>query len=175
MPKMPHRLALLIVVAACCVGCDQGTKLIAAEHLEGGPGRSYMSGMVRLVYAENAGAFLGIGSGLSEGLRSALAVATAAMVVGVFWMALRGASSSLLQSLSFVLVAAGGASNLIDRALNDGRVIDFMVVGVGGLRTGVFNVADMAITTGARLLLGLAIVQRSAPDERGGEESGSGS
>ena len=159
------RPALLVLLAACCVGCDQGTKLIATEHLEGGAPRSYLFGTIRLVYAENAGAFLGLGSGLSEGLRNLLAIATAAMVIGVFWMAVRGARSSMLHSISFALVAAGGASNLIDRALNDGRVIDFMVVGLGGLRTGVFNVADMAITAGALLLIALAFVQRAEPEE----------
>ena len=171
MRNVPNRLALLLLLAACCVGCDQGTKLIAAERLEGGPGRSLLFGTVRLVYAENAGAFLGLGSGLSEGLRNLLAVATAVMVIGVFWMALRGAQKSMLHSISFALVAAGGASNLIDRVLNDGRVIDFMVVGVGGLRTGVFNVADMAITAGALLLVALAFRQRSSPADA---EEGSG-
>ena len=165
MPSSLSKPALLILLAACCVGCDQGTKLIATEHLEGGAPRSYLFGTVRLVYAENAGAFLGLGSGLSEELRNLLAIATAAMVIGVFWMAIRGVGSSMAHSVSFALVAAGGASNLIDRALNDGRVIDFMVVGLGGLRTGVFNVADMAITSGALLLIALAIVQRHRPEE----------
>jgi signal peptidase II len=32
-------------------------------------------------------------------------------------------------------------------------VIDFLNVGIGGLRTGVFNVADMAISAGFVLLL----------------------
>jgi len=45
------------------------------------------------------------------------------------------------------LVLAGGASNWIDRVVR-GSVIDFMNVGVGPLRTGIFNVADVAILTG---------------------------
>ena len=37
--------------------------------------------------------------------------------------------------------------------LNDGAVIDFLNVGIGGLRTGVFNIADMFILAGAGILL----------------------
>jgi signal peptidase II len=37
--------------------------------------------------------------------------------------------------------------------LGDGRVIDFLNVGIGGLRTGIFNVADVAIMVGVALFL----------------------
>ena len=47
----------------------------------------------------------------------------------------------------------GGFSNLIDRLLNDGAVVDFVSVGVGNLRTGIFNLADGAIMLGAGILL----------------------
>jgi signal peptidase II len=60
---------------------------------------------------------------------------------------------------ALALVAGGGISNLIDRLLNDGRVTDFLNVGIGALRTGIFNVADMAILLGALLL----ILKRGAP------------
>ena len=49
------------------------------------------------------------------------------------------------------LFAAGGASNLVDR-IAYGSVIDFMNLGIGSLRTGIFNVADMAIMLGAGIL-----------------------
>ena len=47
---------------------------------------------------------------------------------------------------------AGGAANLINR-LPDGTVVDFINVGVGPVRTGIFNVADIAITLGVGLLM----------------------
>jgi signal peptidase II len=55
--------------------------------------------------------------------------------------------------VALALVAGGGISNLIDRLLYNGRVTDFLNVGIGSLRTGIFNVADMAIMAGALLLL----------------------
>jgi signal peptidase II len=52
-----------------------------------------------------------------------------------------------------VLVAAGGAGNLVDRIVRDGRVIDFMNLGLGPVRTGIFNMADVQIMAGLALLL----------------------
>lgn len=49
---------------------------------------------------------------------------------------------------SSALIIGGGLSNLIDRIINQGAVIDFMNIGVGSLRTGIFNVADVAIMVG---------------------------
>ena len=46
------------------------------------------------------------------------------------------------------LILARGTGNLIDRIFNDGRVIDFINMGIGSVRTGVFNLADIAITLG---------------------------
>jgi signal peptidase II len=53
----------------------------------------------------------------------------------------------------------GGIGNLLDRVFYDGRVIDFMNLGIGRLRTGIFNVADVYITIGI-LLLAFHAVQR---------------
>ena len=46
------------------------------------------------------------------------------------------------QIIALALIAAGGFGNLIDRVLYDGRVTDFLNLGVGSLRTGIFNIAD---------------------------------
>ena len=50
--------------------------------------------------------------------------------------------------IALSLILSGGTGNLIDRILNEGKVIDFINVGIGSVRTGVFNMADIAITGG---------------------------
>jgi signal peptidase II len=50
------------------------------------------------------------------------------------------------------LFVDGGASNLLDR-ITYGKVIDFMNVGLGPVRTGIFNVADLAIMLGAAIVI----------------------
>ena len=55
--------------------------------------------------------------------------------------------------IALALYIGGGLGNLIDRLFNNGVVVDFMNVGVGSLRTGIFNVADMAIMAAVAILL----------------------
>jgi signal peptidase II len=62
-------------------------------------------------------------------------------------------------AFAFALIAGGGLGNLYDRLTNTGRVVDFLMVGMGSLRTGIFNVADLAITFGVGLFV-LAAIQR---------------
>jgi len=58
------------------------------------------------------------------------------------------------------LCFAGGVSNLIDRVRFGGTVVDFLNLGVRDLRTGIFNVADMLILTGAAILA-TSLLQKS--------------
>jgi signal peptidase II len=69
---------------------------------------------------------------------------------GLVILAIRCRWSSLA-FLGLALFVAGGASNLVDR-LTSGAVVDFLNVGVGRLRTGIFNVADVAIMLGAGII-----------------------
>jgi len=55
--------------------------------------------------------------------------------------------------IAFTLILAGGLGNQIDRMMNQGQVVDFINVGIGPIRTGIFNVADMAISLGLVLML----------------------
>ena len=75
---------------------------------------------------------------------------------GLFFLALAVAASrrrwSRVESCGLALFMAGALSNLIDR-IAVGSVIDFMNVGIGPLRTGIFNVADVAIMLGIALVI----------------------
>lgn len=147
------RLVLLSLVMLCCVGCDQAAKAMARDSLVGRT-ISLLGGAVRFEYAENTGAFLSLGAGLPSGLRSLLFVGgTGVIVLGLLIaMARGGQGASLAGSLGLALLAGGAVGNLIDRVAYGGAVVDFVSVGLGGLRTGIFNLADVAITTGVLLV-----------------------
>jgi signal peptidase II len=66
--------------------------------------------------------------------------------------------------MNLALLCGGGLANWLDRLLNGGAVTDFVSFGVGWLRTGIFNVADVAIMAGAALLL-LPIAREEASRE----------
>jgi lipoprotein signal peptidase len=57
------------------------------------------------------------------------------------------------QVVGFTLLAASGVGNLIDRFLYEGRVTDFLNLGIGDLRTGIFNFADVFGMVGFVVLL----------------------
>jgi signal peptidase II len=58
-----------------------------------------------------------------------------------------------MKVFSLAMIFSGGIGNIIDRILFDRHVTDFMNIGFGNIRTGIFNVADMCITAGAIGLL----------------------
>ena len=59
---MKTRALLLLALIAATVSADRATKVLASHRLAGSPARSYLGDTVRLVYAENAGAFLSLGA-----------------------------------------------------------------------------------------------------------------
>ncbi len=148
------RLAFVALILSACVGCDQVTKRIAQARLKGEPVHSFCGDLFRLQYAENPGAFLGLGGHLPEALRAALLIAVNGLIaVGLLGAVLFGWRMTPARTAGCALLLAGAIGNLIDRLRFDGLVIDFMNLGVGTLRSGIFNVADMAIMAGAVLLV----------------------
>src|SRR5262245_32004306 len=150
MTRVRLRLVLLIAIGAT-IGCDRATKHIAATTLSGTVGRSFLADTVRLEYVENPGAFLGLGADWPVWVRAALfGIGNSVLLIALAAMAMRR-QWSRPALLGLALFAAGGASNLLDR-LAFGKVVDFMNVGLGPIRTGIFNVADMAIMLGAGIV-----------------------
>jgi signal peptidase II len=159
------RAAWVAALLLACVGCDQVTKVLAAQHLAGRPPVSLLGGTFRLLYAENTGAFLSLGSGLPEAARIWIFVVITGAVLGLllFYGLTHKDTMRSWEVIALALVVGGGIGNLIDR-ISLGLVRDFLFLGVGWLRTGVFNVADMAITCGAVLMLaGLWRGRRAEP------------
>ena len=148
------RIILLFFVLVTSVGCDQATKMIARQELAAAPMQEYWNGFFRLVYAENPGAFLSLGAGLHPDLRFWIfTIFVALLLGGLAWFVLRHIQKApVLFVVAVALVVGGGLGNLIDRLFNDGHVVDFMQIGFSPLRTGVFNVADMAIMAGTGII-----------------------
>ena len=144
--------AVVWILALTTVGCDRVTKHLASAWLANTPAQSFVMDTVRFEYAENTGAFLSLGSGLSDSLRfSIFSFGVGAALLLLLFIAVRQRWSGLPLA-GATLVLAGGASNLVDRLIH-GSVIDFVSIGVAGVRTGIFNVADVAIMIGGLLIV----------------------
>ena len=148
------QIVVVAITLLSCVGCDQATKAVAKEYLPRNEVLSFARDTFRLQYAENKGAFLSIGSSLPEKMRGLLfTVGIGAIVFGILGYLLFVPALTHATTVALSLIASGGLSNLIDRMAHGGYVIDFLNIGLGSLRTGIFNIADVAIMVGAISLL----------------------
>jgi len=142
-----RRRAELLLLIILLIAVDQRTKAIARARLAADSPRHF--GVLTLLYTTNAGAFLSIGSNLPHGLRTTIFDVVVAIALGAAAIVLfRGGVHSRPDEVALALILAGGVGNLIDRLRFAGRVTDFLYLSAGQLHTGVFNVADMAITLG---------------------------
>jgi len=148
------KYGILVFLLFFFIGCDQLTKEFARRELSYATAPVDVFGMVRLEYAENAGSFMSIGAGLPDGLRRTIHIVSAIVVVIGFVLLLTYAYEiDRIRLIGFSLLLAGACGNLVDRFNNHGRVIDFIVLGIGNLQTGVFNLADVFILTGLAIVL----------------------
>ena len=149
------RLSVILSILAGTIVLDQATKVLAMQSLRYRPPLSFLGNTLRLEYSENPGAFLSLGSGLPDSVRFwILSVGVAVALIGLFVYVTFYSDAKIKQALGMVLLISGGLSNLLDRMFRQsGRVVDFMNMGIGDLRTGIFNVADMLIMLGVGLTI----------------------
>jgi len=148
------QIVVVTITLLTCVGCDQATKAVAKEYLPRNEILSFAGDTFRFQYAENKGAFLSIGSTLPEKVRGLFfTVGIGAIVFGILGYLLFAPALPHATTVALSLIAGGGLSNLFDRIAYGGYVVDFLNIGFGSLRTGIFNIADVAITVGAIYLL----------------------
>lgn len=149
-----RRLGLTALVVGLTVLFDQVTKKLATASLAHAGVKSYLGDTVRLEYARNPGAFLSLGADLSEQTRWILfTVGVGIVLLFLLYAVLTQEKLSTGQRVAYLLMVGGGLSNGYDRVALGGRVTDFMNLGLGSLRTGIFNVADLAIVAGVVLML----------------------
>lgn len=147
------RLAILLLVLGCGVGCDQTSKHVARTELgQRGP-VMLPGGFGELRLAENPGSFLSLGALFPQPLRLAcFTVVVGAGLIALFAWLVGHARLGWISFIGIALAMAGGASNLIDRITRQGFVTDFIRLRVGALHTGIFNFADIMIMTGITVL-----------------------
>jgi signal peptidase II len=166
--KILIKLFTILIVVALFTGLDFVTKTLASNHLLGNPSQFYLGGFIELIYAENIGGMLGFGDQLPELVRFLIfeVMVTAVLLILIFYLLFKD-NLGIIRNISYLLILSGGLGNLIDRVFNDGRVVDFIVLGIGNLHTGIFNFADVYVTSGVLLILVHSFFQKApAPIEQ---------
>ncbi|TFG85360.1 MAG: signal peptidase II [Spirochaetales bacterium] len=132
---------------------DRLTKILALRYLSDGRVISFMKNTVVIALSENEGAFLGLGADWPVAIKYALflVVPIAACFYGLYYAMFK--ETDRIRVILISTVVGGGLGNLVDRLFNGFRVVDFLNFGIGSLRTGVLNVADLSVTIGAVLLI----------------------
>lgn len=152
-------------VMAVVVVADFVTKLIVQRALTLYHQVDVVGTYLRLTYIHNPGAAFGIELGpYSRPIFLLLSVVALVALAGMYWVT---PARDRIRVVAIALICGGAVGNLIDRVRSDLGVVDFIDVGVGDLRWPVFNIADIAVTTGA-IFLALSLWQEEQrPDRRG--------
>ena len=148
------RSLLILILVIFNIGLDQISKGIVRETVIPGSRTELLGKQLQLMNVENSGAFLSMGSDSNPTVKLIFLLILPVIVLGVvLYYVLTNTTLDRLSIVGFSSIAGGGIANLYDRFLY-GSVTDFLFMDFGGVfRTGIFNVADLSVTTGMILLL----------------------
>lgn len=144
---------------------DQFTKYLATTYL--GTGSTYgqsvplIDGFFHLTYVENAGIAWGLFADAGRGGKFVLGAISLIAATGIIVYAVRTPTSERWTHWGLTLILGGVLGNFTDR-LNHGAVVDFLDFTLGSYKWPTFNIADMAISLGALILIVDAL--RSPPE-----------
>ncbi len=145
------KAGLFVLVIAIVVPLDMLTKAWITQNIALYRPVPVIGDFFRITYTHNPGAAFGINIGEHSRIFFLLLSLVALVVLGLIYRSTP--ITDRLRLLAVSLVSGGAIGNIIDRIRYEQGVVDFLDVGIGSTRWPVFNVADMAVSTGAVLLL----------------------
>ncbi len=148
------RYLLITMLVFLSIAFDQISKIWVRNNFESYSEKSIIGHVFTLIKVENTGAFLGMGSELSEIPRILLLIILPVIVlISITLYTYIDKSLDKLSIIGFSLIIGGGIANIFDRIVF-GSVTDFLYINLGGIfKTGIFNIADLSVTTGMILIL----------------------
>ncbi len=153
---LANRLGILFLVLLN-VGCDQISKEVVREKVVPREYIELIDNHFILTNVENTGAMMGFGDSFPPYLKILLLQLLPVLVLFVLlFRILQKTNLNQWLVVAFAFVIGGGIGNLIDR-IAYGSVTDFFQIRLGFFRTGIFNMADVSVTSGVLLLLFLSL------------------
>ena|ERR1035437_9116780 len=159
------RIVLILLILALNIGCDQVSKSIVRHKMDDFTYLGYLGNHVTLSKVENTGAFLSLGDRLPHPVKIVLLnlLPLLVVVIGLVFILTKHNLDRVI-SFGLILVIGGGIGNLYDRIMH-GSVTDFMHINFVIFQTGIFNVADLSISTGVIIMLVQAYLTRKTGTE----------
>ena len=148
------RNLLITTIVFLSIALDQISKIWVRNNFDSYIENSIIGDVFTLIKVENTGAFLGMGSELSETLRILLLIVLPIIVlISITIYTYIDKTLDKISIIGFSLIIGGGIGNIFDRIVY-GSVTDFLYLDFGGIfKTGIFNIADFSVTTGMILIL----------------------
>ncbi|MEN3324719.1 signal peptidase II [Mariniflexile soesokkakense] len=169
--KFTKRTIYIVLVIVVTIAIDQISKVLVRNNIQPRtdfqPSEriSILGDTFIMMNVENTGAFLGMGSDLNPTLRIILLLILPILVLGfVLRHILKDSSIDRWSLFAFASIIGGGIANVYDRIVY-GSVTDFFFIDLGGVfRTGIFNMADLSVTTGMIILVLVSFRKKKKSD-----------
>lgn len=152
--KLSRRSIFILLVIVITIAIDQISKIWVRAQVAAGSQSEIIGDYFTLHNVENKGAFLGMGSELNDTLRIILLLILPIVVLAfVLRYIFKEKTLDNWSLFAFSSIIGGGIANVYDRIVY-GSVTDFWHIDLGGVfRTGIFNMADLSVTTGMIILV----------------------
>jgi signal peptidase II len=151
--------ALALLVVLIVIGLDQWTKSLVVQRLSpagSNPPIPIIGNYLTIFYIQNSGAAFSL---FANNVLLIVLIAAAICVICYLYARILN-TGSLAYKLIFGMIIGGAASNLIDRAIHGGAVVDFIYFQIPqiGFHFAIFNLADASISVGVFLLFVYVLV-----------------
>lgn len=158
--KFTRRTAYIFITIILTIVVDQISKVLVVNNIEERTDTSYgetislIGDYFTMMHVKNQGAFLGMGSELSGSLKVFLLLVLPVIVLAfVLRHIIKDKSLDNWSLFAFSSIIGGGIANVYDRFAY-GEVTDFLYIHITDtIRTGIFNLADLSVTTGMIILV----------------------
>ncbi|WP_439151615.1 signal peptidase II [Winogradskyella sp.] len=149
-----NRNVFIILLIVFNIAIDQISKVLVRANFEYREIKPLIGDKFIMQYVENKGAFLGMGSNMNDTLKLVFLLILPTIVLAyVIYYIIKTKELDRLSLIAFCCIIGGGIANVFDRIVY-GQVTDFFFINLGGIfKTGIFNVADLSVTTGMIMLL----------------------
>ena len=143
MNSKKNRYSLITLIVGLSIAFDQLSKIWVRNNFESYIEKSIIGDVFTLIKVENTGAFLGMGSELSEIPRILLLIVLPIIVlISITLYTYLEKTLDQTSIIGFSLIIGGGIANIFDRIVY-GSVTDFLYINLGGIfKTGIFNIAE---------------------------------
>jgi signal peptidase II len=137
---------LIVIIVADVITKALAVRMLIPQRVP----HDLLGSWVRLTLVYNPGAAFGLHVGNYS--RFVFIGLTIVALVILTWLYRTSRQGDTPRVLALALVCAGALGNLFDRLRSELGVVDFIDIGFGATRWPTFNIADMAVSTGAFLL-----------------------